>query len=154
MKTKLILFTLFLTVSAIAITILDTPIQFNAVEPSVFTVNIEKKYASTIVRPIAIDGKGNVLGKGDKLKPVILKSEELIPLSCMTIKELGLTATNNFAEVLHRAIMVGCGMEDNAVIFDWPTRYWTTVTNLMHLYDSDVNITNTTMIITNFYTYK
>ncbi len=154
MKTKLILFAICLAISATAITILDSPIQFNAVDPVVFTVNIEKKYASTVVKPIAIDGNGNVLGKGENLKPIILKADKLVPLSCMTIEELGLAATNNFAEVLHRAIMVGCGMDGNDVIFDWPVRELTTITNFIYTYDASSNITDTTTVITNFYIYK
>ena len=156
MKTKILLLTILLTISAVAVTMLEQPIQFNAIDLASLTINVQEQYATLTFYPLAVDANGNILAKGKKQPPVKLPKEKLIPVSCMTISELGLTDTNNFAQVLFRVVLLASGRPIDSSFFKWPNRQLITQTNTVETWTWDGTQSNlvTETTITNFYIYK
>ena len=156
MKTKILLLTILITVSAFAVTMLDQPIQFNAIDLHSLTIDTVDKYVTMTFAPIAIDENGNILAVGEEQKPKKIPPSILIPASCMTVKELGLTDTNNFAEILFRTILVASGLDMSQSSFKWVTRIPVAETNVIESWQWDGTQSNlvTETSVTNYYKYE
>lgn len=153
---KIILLSILITASAFAITMLDQPVQFNAIDLHSMTINAQNKYATVTFVPIAVDANGNILGVGSAQPPVKIPRDVLLPASCMTVEELGLTKTNNFAEVLFRTILYATGMQNSQSTFKWATRVPVSETNTVDTWVWDGSQSNlvSDVVITNYYIYK
>ena len=156
MKKIILLLSLLLATYAIAITRLETPIQFNGIEPYSISINIQGKFATIAFTPVAIDTNGVIVGRGPMQSPANIPPGILIPVSCMTVNELGMSATNTFAEVLYKAILEVTGLPSGSSTLDWPHRVAVADTNEVKYWEWDGDQSNlvTDTVISNYYVYR
>ena len=153
---KTILLSILLTCSVFAVTILEQPIQYNAIDLETVSINTTKRYATVSFKPVAINEEGGIIAEGPVQKPVKISEDVLVPVSCMTISELGLTTDSNFAEALFKVILTVAELDPEDSTFRWPTRIPVTYTNIVSVetvVDGVTNIVAETEIV-NSYKYE
>ena len=152
MKKLIITITLLITLTAVGQMSLTKPIQYNAVTPSSFYINIENRTVSVGIKPLLVVSN-SIVSKGATTY-IDLPSSDVIPLGCAKFSELGITS-DNLADLITDIIKVGLsaqGMDTTATVTDWPVRELATeIVSSIELVDDEEVETITT---NSFYVYK